>query len=33
MRHEGTFRGDKPDVGEGRCDRMVFGLTREDPLP
>lgn len=33
MRHEGSLRGDKPELGEGRRTTLVFGLTREDPLP
>lgn len=33
MRYEGSLRGDKPEVGEGRRTTLVFGLTREDPLP
>lgn len=32
MRHEGTLRGEKSDVGEGRRDTLIFGLTSEDPL-
>lgn len=30
MKLEGTLRGDKADVGEGRCDTMIFGLSRAD---
>lgn len=33
MRHEGSLRGDKPEVGEGCRTTLVFGLTREDPPP
>lgn len=33
MRHEGSLRGDKPEVGEGRRTTLVYGLTRQDPLP
>lgn len=33
MRHEGSLRGDHPVVGEGRRTTLVFGLTRQDPLP
>ncbi len=30
MHHEGTLRGDKPEVGEGRRDTLIYGLTRAD---
>ena len=33
MRHEGSLRGDKADVGEGRRTTLIYGLTRTDPLP
>ncbi|MEE8602013.1 GNAT family N-acetyltransferase [Euzebya tangerina] len=31
MRHEGTLRGEKAEVGDGHRDTLVFGLVRNDP--
>lgn len=30
---EGRLRGEVPEVGAGRRTTLVFGMTREDPLP
>lgn len=30
MRLEGRLRGDKPEVGEGRRDTLLFGMTRAE---